>query len=68
MPSMSGVELQSALLSQGRRIPIIFMTAYPEKRIRSRVLHSGAVCYISKPFRAQALIECIDRALKRQLD
>jgi CheY-like chemotaxis protein len=64
MPRMSGVELQSALLSQSRRIPIIFMTAYPE-RIRSRVLRSGAVCCISKPFRAQALIECIDRALKR---
>jgi FixJ family two-component response regulator len=59
---MSGVELQSALLSQGRRIRIIFMTAFPEERIRSRVLRSGAVGYISKPFRAQALIECIDRA------
>jgi CheY-like chemotaxis protein len=65
MPRMSGVELQSALLSQGRRIPIIFMTAYPEKRIRSQLLRSGAVCCISKPFRAQALIECIDGALKR---
>ena len=65
MPRMSGVELQSALLSQSRRIPIIFMTAYPEKRIRSRLLRSGAVCCISKPFRAQALIECIDGALKR---
>ena len=65
MPRMSGVELQSALLSQGRRIPMIFMTSYPENRIRSQVLRSGAVCYISKPFRAQALIECIDKALKR---
>jgi CheY-like chemotaxis protein len=68
MPRMSGVELQSALLSQGRRIPIIFMTAFPDERIRSRVLRSGAVGYISKPFRAQALIECIDRARKRQLE
>jgi CheY-like chemotaxis protein len=66
MPRMSGVELQSALLSQGRRVPIIFMTGYPEKNIRSQILRSGAVCYISKPFRAQALIECIDKALKRQ--
>jgi FixJ family two-component response regulator len=68
MPRMSGVELQSALLSQGRGIPIIFMTAFPDERIRSRVLRSGAVGYISKPFRAEALIECIDRALKGQLD
>jgi FixJ family two-component response regulator len=68
MPRMSGVELQSALLSQGRRIPIIFMTAFPDEKIRSRVLRSGAVGYISKPFRAQGLIECIDKALERQLD
>jgi FixJ family two-component response regulator len=68
MPGMSGVELQRALLSQGRRIPIIFITAFPEERIRSRVLRSGAVGFISKPFRAQTLIECIDTALKRQWD
>ena len=68
MPRMSGVELQSALLSQGHRIPIIFMTAFPDEKIRSRVLRSGAVGYISKPFRAQGLIECLDRALERQLD
>ena len=33
MPRISGVELQSTLLSQGRRIPIIFMTAFPDEKI-----------------------------------
>jgi len=43
MPGMSGVDLQSALLSQNRRTPIIFITAFPEERVRSRALRSGAV-------------------------
>jgi FixJ family two-component response regulator len=66
MPGMSGVELQSALLSQKRRTPIIFISAFPEERVRSRALRSGAVGFLSKPFDAQALIKCIDTALRRQ--
>ena len=66
MPGMSGVELQSALLSQKRRTPIIFISAFLEERVRSRALRSGAVGFLSKPFDAQALIKCIDMALRSQ--
>jgi FixJ family two-component response regulator len=63
---MSGVELQSALLSQKRRTPIIFISAFLEERVRSRALRSGAVGFLSKPFDAQALIKCIETALRSQ--
>ena len=68
MPGLSGVELQSRLVAQGNRTPIIFITAFPEERVRSRALRSGAVGFLSKPFDAQALIKCIDMALSRQRD
>jgi len=63
MQGMSGVELQSRLLAQGRHMPIIFMTAFPEERIRKNVLSAGAIGFLSKPFDEECLIDCLDRAL-----
>ena len=65
MPGMSGIELQSLLIAQGRSVPMIFITAFPEESIRSRALKAGAVCFLSKPFDGTILIELIDIALKR---
>jgi FixJ family two-component response regulator len=65
LPGMSGVELQSRLLLDGHRMPIIFVTAFPEEAIRARVLRDGAVGYFSKPLQEQSLITCLDQALKR---
>jgi FixJ family two-component response regulator len=64
MPGMSGADLQDRLIADGRRMPIIFITAYFEEKVRARVLHAGAFGFLSKPFDENALIECIDRALK----
>jgi FixJ family two-component response regulator len=63
MPGLSGVELQSRLVAQGNRTPIIFITAFPEERIRARVLEAGAVGFLSKPFDEERLIEYIHAAL-----
>jgi FixJ family two-component response regulator len=65
LPGMSGVELQSRLIVEGRRIPVIFVTAFPEEAIRARVLNDGAVAYLSKPLQEEDLITCLDQALKR---
>jgi FixJ family two-component response regulator len=65
MPGMSGVELQSLLNAQGRYLPMIFITAFPEESIRTRALEGGAIGFLSKPFDGQVLIECIDCALKK---
>jgi FixJ family two-component response regulator len=63
MPGMSGIELQDRLISDGHRTPIIFVTAFPEARIRTRVLRAGAFGFLSKPFNAESLIVCLDMAL-----
>jgi FixJ family two-component response regulator len=63
MPGMSGVELQSHLRSKGDATPLIFITAFPEERIRRQVDAAGAIGFLAKPFDGHAMIECIDRAL-----
>ncbi len=64
MPGVSGVELQSRLIAQGHRVPMIFITAFPEERVRARALEAGAIGFLSKPFDDEHLIGCLDKALK----
>jgi FixJ family two-component response regulator len=66
MPGISGIQLQDRLADLGLSIPTIFITAYPDDSVRTRVLGSGAVCFLLKPFDAQPLVECIDDALNRR--
>lgn len=63
MPGMSGAELQKTLLKQGRNLPIIFITAFPEERVRRQVEAAGAICFLSKPYAADALMGSISKAL-----
>lgn len=63
MPGMSGIELQRLLIAQGQHTPIIFITALQEG-IRAQLLEAGAVCFLRKPFDEQALLQCLDMALK----
>jgi FixJ family two-component response regulator len=64
MPGMSGIELQNLLQTQARKLPIIFITAFPEASVRAQALEAGAVCFLSKPFDAEILIEYLDAAVK----
>jgi len=64
MPGMSGVDLQSRLQAQGCRLPIIFITAFPEESVRARALDAGAVCFLTKPFDGPTLIRYLDAALE----
>jgi FixJ family two-component response regulator len=63
MPGMSGIELQNRLAIRGHRLPIIFVTAYPESNVRKQALACGALGFLNKPFSEQELISCIDQAL-----
>jgi FixJ family two-component response regulator len=65
MPGMSGVELQTHLLTQGYRVPFIFFTAFPDERVRSQALSAGAICYLTKPFDGDSLIQGLQDALKK---
>jgi FixJ family two-component response regulator len=63
MPGLSGAELQRRLLADGHKMPIIFITAFPDERTRNRVLGAGAICYLSKPYSEESLIACLSAAL-----
>ena len=64
MPGLDGLELQEELQSQGRYMPVILITAYPNEKQRSRALNGGAVGVLSKPFNEESLIRCLTAAIK----
>jgi FixJ family two-component response regulator len=64
MPGMSGVQLQDHLRAQGSRVPFIFFTAFPDEKTRAQALAAGAICYLTKPFDGDSLIQCFEAALK----
>jgi FixJ family two-component response regulator len=63
MPGMGGLDLQRHLAAAGRHIPIVFVTGYPDDRVRSRALQSGAVCFLIKPFNEGDLLDGLRSAL-----
>ena len=63
MPGMNGADLQDQLIADAQRTPIIFVTAFPDEDIRARVLKAGAVGFLTKPFKDESLIDCLDKAL-----
>lgn len=63
MPGMTGPELQRHLLAQGRVLPIIFITAFPEKNTRARVTEAGALAYLEKPFDGATLLGFLQSAM-----
>jgi FixJ family two-component response regulator len=64
MPGMSGLELQAQLNAEHRRIPIIFITAHGDEKMRMRALRAGAVEFMAKPFNDEALLESVRAALE----
>ena len=63
MPGMSGPDLQHELQRRRQAVPIIFITAYVDDILCSRVLEQGAVACLSKPFSDTVLLEAIQTAL-----
>jgi len=64
MPGMSGIDLQDRLIAVGHKIPIIFMTAFPEERAKTRAIKAGAFGFLTKPFAQNALLDCVHSALR----
>jgi FixJ family two-component response regulator len=63
MPEMSGLELQAKLKEEGCDMPIIFITAYGNARMRIQAMREGAVEFLSKPFDHQLLLKMVRAAL-----
>ncbi len=64
MPGMSGLELQAQLNAERCRIPIIFITAHGDAKMRMQALRAGAVEFLAKPFDDEALLESVRAALE----
>lgn len=64
MPGMSGPELHRELQRRGRLIPVVFITAHGDETMRPRLLASGAVDCLFKPFSEAALVAAIGSALE----
>ena len=65
LPQMSGLDFQRQLAETGLQIPIIFITAHGDIPMSVRALKSGAVEFLTKPFRDQDLLDAIQQALQR---
>jgi FixJ family two-component response regulator len=65
LPQMSGLDFQRMLAELGIPIPIIFITAHGDIPMSVRALKSGAVEFLTKPFRDQDLLDAIQQALQR---
>ena len=66
MPGLNGLELQSRLITDGHRVPIIFITAFDDENARAQALKAGALGYLVKPFEEADLLTAINVALRRQ--
>jgi FixJ family two-component response regulator len=64
MPGMSGLELQTKLKAEGSRIPIIFISAHSDDKIKLQAMTAGAVEFLSKPFDDEVLLEKVRAALR----
>ena len=65
MPGLSGLELQRLLTDQHSIVPIIFITAFPDERTRQQAIEGGAVCYLSKSYGVEGLLDCIRLAVEQ---
>jgi len=65
LPGRSGLEFQTELTKAGTPLPIIFITGHGDIPMSVRAMKSGAVEFLTKPFRDQDLLEAIRTAIER---
>ena len=63
MPKMSGLELQAKLIEEECNVPIIFISAHGDARMRIQAMRLGAVEFLAKPFDHQLLLKRVRSAL-----
>jgi FixJ family two-component response regulator len=68
MPMMSGLELQQLLRTRDIRVPIVFLTGHGDVEMAVQAMKAGACDFIEKPFKDQALLDAVSRALRRDAE
>lgn len=65
MPGLTGLQLQEHLAARGSILPIVFLTASADIASSVRAIKAGAEDYLLKPIAREALLDAIERALRR---
>jgi FixJ family two-component response regulator len=66
LPGISGLDVQRKLSEAGVQIPVIFITGHGDIPMTVKAMKSGAVEFLTKPFRDQDLLDAIQEALQRE--
>ncbi|MBI3469688.1 MAG: response regulator transcription factor [Planctomycetes bacterium] len=64
MPRQSGIELSEQLLSEGKRLPVIFITAHADVTMAVAAMKTGAIEFLEKPFDRETLVDRLRKALE----
>jgi FixJ family two-component response regulator len=65
LPGVSGLDFQAELAEADIRIPIIFMTGHGDIPMSVKAMKAGAIDFLTKPFRAQDILDAVTRAIER---
>jgi FixJ family two-component response regulator len=65
LPGLSGLDLQQQMAESDRDMPIIFITGHGDIPMTVQAMKAGAVEFLTKPFRDQALLDAVQHALER---
>ena len=66
LPGMSGIELRHRIVAAGSLLPVIFITAFDDAKLRVEALATGCIDYLHKPFESHRLIEALERCRNSQ--
>src|SRR5947199_9880062 len=68
MPGINGMDLQEALIQHRRQEQLVFITGHGDISMCAQAMKAGAVDFLSKPFRDDELLQCVERALLRSAE
>lgn len=64
LPGLGGLDVLEGLRRRGEDVPVIVLTGHPSPAARSRAAAAGALAFVEKPYRADALLDLIHQALR----
>lgn len=67
MQGLSGIDLQHELVKAKREVPIVFITGHGDVPMSVRAMKSGAVDFLTKPFREQDLLDAVKAGIERDV-
>lgn len=66
MPGISGLDLLERLNESRSRIPVVVITGHGDVKIAVKAMKLGALDFIEKPFKYEAIMGSINDALRRE--